>query len=96
MKEFDENEAVTKMMESCEPATVNENDVCEVLDLIFDYYEENGELDIDAEGDEEIDTEDIALYVEKYLRKNGAPEAFTPEQIRSMIKAEIDYEDSLL
>ena len=96
MKEYDENEAIG-LMAATLPAELRDNDaVCEVLDLIYDYYDENGDLEIDFEDDSESDFEEIADYVEKYLKKNTVSVVFTREQLVAMITAEIEYEESLV
>ena len=96
MKEFDENEAVELMAKALAPERRNDNAVCEVLDLIYDYYDENGDLDVDFDGDEEPDTEAMVAYIGRYLRKNSPEVAFTDEEIAAIVKAEIAYEESLL
>ena len=49
MKEYNETEAVA-LMAATLPENFRDTDaICEVLDLIYDYYDENGDLDIDAD-----------------------------------------------
>ena len=77
----------------------NEDAVYEVLDLIFDYYEDNGDLEIDFD-DEDIsdDGTDIAgmvKYISKILAKRPASVNFTNAEIEAIVKAEIAYEESL-
>lgn len=80
------------------PEEVRDTDsVCEVLDLIYDYYDDNGDLEIDPEDDD--DGEDIAEmvdYISRMLYKNPPAVAFTEAEIAAMVKAEIEYEISLL
>ncbi|MCH5220874.1 MAG: hypothetical protein J1F05_00880 [Muribaculaceae bacterium] len=97
MKEYDETEAVRLMGESI-PAECRDTDsICEVLDLIYDYYDENGDLDIDIdEEDADVDITEIVMYIEKSFRKNAPTVLFTTEQITAMVKAEIAYEESLV
>lgn len=72
--------------------------VCEILDLIFDYYEENGLLDIDfdSDDDEDADTGAMVAYIMKYLAKHPAAVPFTAAEIEAMVKAEAAYEESLI
>lgn len=95
MKEYNENEAVEAMSAVLPEASRDTDSVCEVLDLIYDYYEENGELDID-DGEEETDVGAIVEYILKYFRKNAPEVNFTPAQLADMVRAEIEYESSLL
>ncbi len=95
MKEYNESEAVEAMCAVLPPESRDNDSVCEVLDLIYDYYEENGELDID-DGDGETDVDAVVEYILMYFRKNAPEVHFTPAQIADMVRAEIDYEDSLL
>lgn len=99
MKEFDENEAVAKMCAAI-PADKRDNDsVCEVLDLIYDFYDENGMLDFDLDDDDSDDNAriaDIVAYIEKMFARNAPATKFTTAEITAMVTAETDYEDSLL
>ncbi len=71
--------------------------VCEVLDLIYDYYESNGELNMsDLDSDEEEDLGAMADYIVRIFAKNGPEQSFTRDQILTMIKAELDYEYSII
>lgn len=99
MKEFDEKEAIEAMMAPLSADRRDYDATCEVLDIIFDYYDENGDLDIDFDEDEddaEADVEEIAAYTAKVLGKSPADVDFTIDEIKAMIKAEIEYENSLL
>lgn len=95
MKEFDEDEAIAKMCAACVPPCTDKDTAYEVLDLIYDYYDENGELDIDADGDD-ADAAEIVAYITGSFRKNAPAAALTDAQILAMVKAEIEYEESLL
>lgn len=98
MKEFDENEAVAKMCAAI-PADKRDNDsVCEVLDLIYDFYDENGMLDFDLDDDSDdiARIADIVAYIEKMFARNAPATKFTTAEITAMVTAEINYEDSLL
>lgn len=77
------------------PAAPADEDIYQVLDLIFDYYDENGELDIDADADDETDIDDMTDFIAGYL-KGKSKSSLTREQIKTLILAEIEYEDSLI
>lgn len=96
MKEFDENEAVAAMAAVLPEDKRDSDAVVEVLDLIFDYYDENGDLEIDVEDEDDTDIADMAEYVAKCLAKNPPEVHFSTDDITAMIRAELEYEDSLL
>lgn len=95
MKEYNENDAVSAMAGAVALDRRDEDAITEILDLIFDCYDENGLLDLDDEADD-IEADAIADYVRKMLRKNPPEVNFTDEEIRAMVEAELDYEESLL
>ena len=98
MQEFDEDKAVAAMLAALSPDRRNADAACEVLDLIFDFYEENGLLDLnfDDDIDDEPDAEAIVAYASRQLAKRPAEVHFTDEELTAMVRAEIAYEESLL
>lgn len=98
MQEFDEDKAIAAMSAMLDPGRRDADAVCEVLDIIFDYYEENGLLDIDLddESDDEPETEAIVAYASRHLAKRPAAIDFTDEELAAMVRAEVAYEESLL
>lgn len=96
MKEFDENDAVKAMSAATGLPDSSElyDTACEVLDLIYDYYEDNGGLDIGDDSDD--DAAAICAYVGAQLERHPAILDLTEAQIAAMVNAELDYEDSLL
>ncbi len=103
MELFDENKAVeyinNALIESGKSA-YPEDEILNVIDMIWDYYEENGLLEIDAnfEADEDED-EDISSelcdYIARMLKKDRQA-LIKSEDISTIVDAEIEYEDSLL
>ena len=98
--EFDENKAVewiNKALVEARRKAYDEDQVLNVVDMIWDFYEENGLLDIDADADEpDEDIEpDLIDYVTRMLRKDSGATVDTAD-VPLMVKAEIDYEDSVL
>ena len=103
MQDYDDNKAVKAMSAVLEEGRRNEDAVYEVLDLIFDYYEENGEFDIDFSEEEDFDGDDNGVdtaamvdFIVSYLKKHPADVAFTKEEILKMVEAELAYEETLI
>lgn len=73
-----------------------EDEILNVIDMIWDFYEENGLLDPDFDEDDEDDDieSDLIAYVTRMLAKDRAS-LISPDDIRLIINAEIEYEDSL-
>lgn len=101
MDAYDETQATIRINSALAAAGRKEYDgdeILNVIDMIWDYYEENGLLDIDdefeAEEDEDIASE-LADYVTRMLKKDTAS-AIKEEDVRLIIDAELQYEDSLL
>lgn len=99
MKEFDENKAIsfirTRLGEN-RSANYEDDQLLNVIDIIWDFYEENGLLEIDA--DEELDEDDILddlmNYTKRMLSKDKGSE-IRPEDIPDIVNAEIEYENTL-
>ncbi len=76
MKEFDESEALDFIRANAGSERVSaysDDDLLNIVDMIWDYYEINGMLDIDADADDEEDSlpEDITVYVKRMLKKDA-------------------------
>ena len=52
--------------------------------------------DIDAQDDDDDDANSIADYVKAQLAKSPAALPLSAGQIEAMVKAELDYEDSII
>lgn len=96
---FDEDEAV-KFIRAALPDDVNsrisDDDVLYVIDTIWDWYEKNGYLDINADitDEEEMKTDELTAYVAKELRRAGELD-ITRDELEDIIKAELQYEESI-
>lgn len=100
MEEFDEDKAAALMAAASgmAPSDALNEAALEVLDLIYDYYDEHGDLDISLDDDDEPDAAvaDIVAYVSRQLAKHPAAVALSPDALAAMVEAEIAYEESLL
>lgn len=98
--EFDEAKAVAFINERLKCAgrnTYDEDEVLNIIDMIWDFYQENGLLSLDADPDEDPDDIEAELidYVHRMLRKDKNA-GVLPEDVAIMVAAELEYEDSVL
>lgn len=96
---FDEDECV-KFIRKELPSNVNEaysdDEILYVIDIIYDYYEKEGFLSLDAEitDEEELDVSKLTQYVKKQLA-NDKEILMDPDDVDLIVKGELDYEESL-
>ena len=96
---FDEDDAV-KFIRQELPADVSEkyddDEILCIIDIIWDYYERNGylSLNMDETDEEVLDVDDLTKYVKKEV-KNDKELLMDPKDVEKIVKAELDYEESL-
>ncbi len=96
---YDEDDAI-KFIRATLPQNVNEqfddDEILYVIDIIWDWYEKNGYLKIDAgvTDEEELDVEKLTAWVKKEIKKDGEVE-MDPEEVDMIVKGELDYEKSI-
>ena len=92
MKLYDEKEAVAFIRQRV--ANADEAVILDVIDAIYDYYDETDGLEIDFdEDDNSEDTDDVAAICTYAV---DAVKNADPALIESIIRAELDYQQSLL
>lgn len=98
MKEFDEKEAIHSMRAvlSDESSKLYDDDeLLNVIDIIWDWYDDQGLLDIDTEADDEdINTDALIKHVSKMLAKDS-DSPIRREDVEPLVMAELRYEQSL-
>lgn len=97
MKDYDEVEAISFINSRLGDKKYPADELLNVIDMIWDYYESNGMLEIDDDDDEpEEDIEQLLVeYVNKMLSRD--PEAHIDRaHVPDIVKAELDYEESLV
>lgn len=101
MNLYDENEAVAFINNALKEkglAAYDEDEILNVIDMIWDYYEENGLLEIDddfeADEDEDISGE-LCDYIKRMLKKDKHA-SIKPDDIPVIVESELEYEDSVL
>ena len=97
--EYDENLAV-KVMRNALPQekrnSYDDDELLNIIDMIWDYYEENGMLEIDLEDDVEDEDihSDLCEYVCRMLRKDKSAKVLA-EDVPALVEAELEYENSI-
>lgn len=100
MKEFDENEAVQAMRDVLDSDTnlkYSDDELLNLVDIIWDFYEQNGLLDIDLDNESDDDDilPDLIDYAQRMIRKDRMA-VISPDDVPALVNAEIAYEDSLI
>ncbi len=99
MKEFNEKEAVKAMREVLSPEAsqrCSDDELLNIIDIIWDWYEDNGLLDIDAEADDdEVNVEALSAHVRRMLAKDRLSPVH-PDEVEPLVAAELRYEQSLI
>lgn len=99
--EFNEQEAIkfirTRLSQEANERC-SDDELLNVIDMIWDFYEDNGLLDISADLDEDdedvIDTERLLAYVRRLVAKDKKS-PLTPEDVETVVMAELEYENTL-
>lgn len=97
--EFDENTAIKYMRSAVAPELNNkytdDDELLNLIDLVYDYLEANGMLEIDVEDDDdELDIDDLMAYIGRMLKKDKGAN-LTEKDARPYVEAYFDYESSL-
>lgn len=80
--------------------TYSDDEILNVIDIIWDYYEESGLLDPatalnDDDDAEEKEMQQLTAHVKKMLAKDKGT-TILAEDVDAIIAAEIEYENSIL
>lgn len=96
MKEYDETKAVEFINSRLEGKEYPADELLNVIDMIWDYYESNGMLEIDYEDDDSDDDieEQLIEYVKKMLQRDAEANVDIAD-VPAIVAAELDYENSL-
>lgn len=99
IKTFDEDEAVRFIRATLPEArsnVIDDDEILYVIDCIWDWYEKNGYLEINASvtEEEEIKVDDLVSYVIRELKRAGEF-AMEPADVEAIVKGELQYEETL-
>ncbi len=99
MKQYDESEAI-KIMRAALPDDVatqyDDDELLNVIDMIWDFYEQNGMLDVDADPDDDDSNiaSELIDYTRRMLKKDKMAK-IAPEHVEVLVLAELAYEEAL-
>lgn len=96
---FDEDKAVEFIRNSVGRKIsdkYSDDEILFIIDTIWDYYENHGflSLDLDEIDEEILDSDDLINYVKKEIA-NDEDLIMDPADIGVIVKAELEYEESL-
>lgn len=92
--EYNEKDAIS-FISSKLPYKIDETTILYIIDLIWDYYEKTGTLEISFDIDEEdVDIDELIKYVTTEVNKS-ALELADENIIKDIVVAEIAYEETL-
>ncbi len=94
---YDETQAVKQINKALNDAfgiTYPTDEILNVIDIMWDFYDDNDLLDLDIENDAELDVDALRAKVRSMLAKDrNTP--IKPEHIDTIIDAELQYEDEV-
>lgn len=92
--EYDENDAIEFIVKKI-GIEIEEDEILNIIDIIWDYYEDNGMLDILMDNDEdESDITTLIAHVVKIVSKDKSSN-LEKDVIAQIVEAELAYEESL-
>lgn len=93
---YDEDEAVKFILNHLskeEKTAIDDIKIEYVLDVIYDYYDENGLIEEDTTEEASIDEEDMLKYLIKCSKKDKIE--ISEEEIQLILEAEYEYGKSI-
>lgn len=92
--EYNEKDAISFICSKL-PYEIDETTILYIIDLIWDYYEKTGTLEISFDIDEEdVDIDELIKYVTTQVNKSSI-ELADENIIKDIVVAEIAYEETL-
>ena len=87
-------------MPHCRPIEASQRcddgELLNIIDIIWDWYDDQGLLDIDAEADDDdVNVEALNSHVRKMLAKDRMS-PIRPDEVEPLVAAELQYEQSLI
>lgn len=93
--EFDESKAIEFINNRLGDKKYPADELLNVIDMMYDYYEQNGMLDPDNDDEDSENIEnELTEYVIKMLRRDKLAK-INIDDAPVIVKAELDYENSI-
>lgn len=95
--EFDENDAIKYIRDHAPVGQYDDDELLNVIDMIYDFYESNGMLDIDLnddDDDDDVSEEEIVGYVVRMLKKDKEAK-LAADDVPAVVSAYLEYETTL-
>lgn len=95
--EFDELKAIEYInnhLERIGASTYADDEILNVIDIIWDYYEDNGFLDLDCDDVDSIDISTLVKHVQRMLSKDKFAQIAT-DDVAHIVEGEVAYEKSI-
>ena len=95
MMEYDENDAIDFIINKL-GKEIADDEILNIIDIIWNYYEDNGylEISIDDLDDEGTQLKDLVAHVIKVIMKDKSS-TLDNEVITKIVEAEVEYEESI-
>jgi hypothetical protein len=95
MMEYDENDAIDFIINKLDQE-IADDEILNIIDIIWDYYEDNGYLEISIDDLENEGTQlnDLVAHVIKVIMKDKSS-TLDNDVITKIVEAEVEYEESL-
>ena len=93
---YDEDDAVKFILDSIPAdakARINDEKIEYVLDVVYEYYDENGLIDEDSTEEASIDEEDMFKFILKCSKKDKM--ALSEDDIQLILDGEYEYGKTL-
>lgn len=96
---YDEDDAIRFIRDTLPEdvsAAYSDDDILYVIDIIWDWYEKNGYLEINADitDEEEVNVDKLVDFVKSQIKKDKYAMIVT-SHIDLIVKGEIQYEESI-
>lgn len=96
---FEEDEAIKFIRKTLMPEKsdrISDDEILYIIDCIWDWYEKNGYLKINADisDEDELDIDRLVAYVRKEMRRARELE-ISEQDVEDVVKAELQYEESI-
>lgn len=93
--EYDEQDAVNFILSKV-GVEIDEDEILNVIDIIWDYYEDNGllEIDVNPTDDSIGEAENLIAHAIKLLKKDKSS-ILSEDVVSKIVLAELEYEKTL-